>query len=34
MTIVQSLIQHKMSLNRALKLCGVTKKRGYYKPER
>ena len=33
MTIVQSLIQHKMSLNRALNLCGVTKKRWYYKPK-
>ena len=33
MTIVQSLIQHKMSLNKALKLCGVTKKRWYYKPK-
>ena len=33
MTIVQSLMQHKMSLNKALKLCGVTKKRWYYKPK-
>ena len=33
MTIVHSLIQHKMSLNKALKLCGVTKKRLHYKPK-
>ena len=33
MTVVQSLLQHKMSMNRALKMCGVTKKRWCYKPK-
>ena len=30
----QSLLQREMFLNRALKLCGVTKKRWYHKPKR
>ena len=34
MTIVRGLLQREMSLNRALKLCGVTKKRWYHKPKR
>ena len=34
MTIVRSLLQHGASLNRALKLCGMAKKRWYYEPKR
>ena len=34
MTIVRSLLQHEVSLNRALKLCGMAKKRWYYEPKR
>lgn len=34
MIIVRSLLQHEVSLNRALKLCCMAKKRWHYKPER
>ena len=33
MTIVRSTLQHGVSLNRALKLCGIAKKRWYYEPK-
>ena len=33
MTIVRSMLQHGVSLNRALKLCGMAKKRWYYEPK-
>ena len=29
----QSLIHQEMSLNKALRWCGVTRKRGYYVPK-
>ena len=34
MTMVRSMLQHGVSLNRALKLCGMAKKRWYYEPKR